>query len=1850
MTIDFNIEPYFDDFDETKKFYRILFKPEYAVQARELNQLQTQIQNQIQKFGDNIFADGSVVLNGQRFFENSLKSLKIESKYSGTTIDFASFEGKTIIGETSETQAIVKIVEAATSDDPITFIIKVTSGDGFEQGENVYYTDDSVDIFATISATNAINDAMVFSINEGVFYVNGKFVYNGPQTIVVDKYSSSSSKNIGFVVDEQIITSDDDESLLDIASGAPSFAAPGADRYYIDLVLTVKGLNDTVDNFIEIARVVDGELVVNKDKTVYSEIEKELARRTYDESGDYTVRNFPIILKDHVSTARATGNINSGTVASYTITDGGRGYTSAPTVTVTGDGTGAIGTAVIDTNPESETYGQVTSITVVSPGSGYTQAKVAISGDPTQFTVALDPGKAYVRGFELETINQTHISADRARTTEIAENIDTNVSYGNFLYVDEPLNILDTTAFTEVELHDVARASVAGSTSKIGTAKVRFFKWVSGTIGSNAIYKLSLFDIQIDSGKFFKDVESIVTRSGSTVTAGVNVNELSKVDGNASNDVFLDGSVNPALVFPLNNEYIQTIRDENSDVDTDYTFQRTYNSVPFTAGIGTIQTDSGLERFFGGAGAYSQTIKDQHFHVVVTAAGTSGLTVGQVLRFDGDKSITGGSIIPSTAQSVTLDYDISGDFTASIITTININTVSERTKTLSGYTAKIISSPSTTLGGKNSLEKSDIYELVSVWNTGTTNPTGQVTVNSSTGVITWGTVTGQVEVTQNYILDDGQRDEFYDHGSIVLNGIAPGGTDYLVAIYRNFSHSGNGYLSVDSYSGIPYEDIPVYVSPSTGREYNLRDCLDFRPRRADAGTTYSNARLPDPDFNVNSDYQYYLPRIDIVLATKDKQLIVKQGIPSLKPQVPVDESNSMRLYVLSIPPYTDDLSQVAIKYIENKRYTMRDIGKIQRRVENLEYYTQLSLLEKQAQDESITDSSNLEKFKNGFLVDPFVGHSVGDPTNPDYRCAVDPTRRELRPFYEIYSIKFKYNSLSGVVQNSDATTLTYSESPFVQQMLATKSVNINPFNVISYFGTVTLEPAEDIWMDTVQLPPINKVIDVNQSSPDVFANVPLWNGWHWGAQPWAWNNWGWCGYGWGYNNWGWWGGWGTWWAPQASVSTTRTIQESTQSLGNNVVDLQFLPFIRENVVFGVGEGFKPKARVYPFIDETDASDICRPLTIVTIQNFNGTLFNDKTGEYEELTFRTGGSGGTIIATAKTALITPPTSADNTIRLLSIFDVEGTPAVGHTVVGQSGNYATVTDIDTYELGDAIYPDEFGLLAYEINIPGQTFRTGERTFRLIDNVDNDTTTTESSGEAKYFALGQVQTKQETLLTTRTTTTRRVVTRRWIDPLAQSFLVDEQAYPEGLHVTSIDVYFRTKSQNVPVTMELRKMVNGYPEGSQTIPFGSVSYFPENINVSEDGSAKTNFVFPSPVHLTPGEYCFVLLANSQEYEVFVAEIGKTIVGTNEKVTQQPYAGVMFKSQNASTWTAEQLEDIKFSINRAVFDTTGTVELVCEDPPVVAMTGDITNGDATVTNVEPASGSWVGIAAGMLVVGTGIPSGTTITFVDPVAETIELSANATATTADLSISVYPIFEFSVGNFNSSIITPTNTNVTWSIKALNKDTDLMDTSFTNFENSTDFEFSTVKKVIPKAENGDTNAIIIQATLTSTKDNVSPLIDIGRTAMVMMKSVINNDSTDEDNAVGGNALAKYITKPVTLADGFDASNIIVMLDAYKPSGTDVKVYYKTLPSESTSPIRDEDWVEMELQGSVPNSINDTDYREHKFYPPSAFNAFGVPVDDPISPRFNNFQVKIVMLSSTEAGVPKIRDFRAIALDS
>ena len=244
------------------------------------------------------------------------------------------------------------------------------------------------------------------------------------------------------------------------------------------------------------------------------------------------------------------------------------------------------------------------------------------------------------------------------------------------------------------------------------------------------------------------------------------------------------------------------------------------------------------------------------------------------------------------------------------------------------------------------------------------------------------------------------------------------------------------------------------------------------------------------------------------------------------------------------------------------------------------------------------------------------------------------------------------------------------------------------------------------------------------------------------------------------------------------------------------------------------------------------------------------------------------------------------------------------------------------------GTALRSDNLGDISAVFSIPNTdelSFSTGTKTLKITS--DSTGAASLSEGQAQYAANGEIRVIQEEITSTRNgrivvdevSDTRQQV--RWVDPLAQSFLVDKKG---GIFVSSVEAYFGAKDTALPVTIQIRHMENGFPT-QKIVPFGEKTLSPASVNTSADASTSTKFTFPSPVYLESGrEYCAVVMTNSNVYTCWVSEMGQKDIATNDFIDQQPYAGTLFKSQNNSTWTADQMKDLKVKINRCKF-TTGT-------------------------------------------------------------------------------------------------------------------------------------------------------------------------------------------------------------------------------------------------------------------------------------------------------------------------------------
>jgi hypothetical protein len=265
---------------------------------------------------------------------------------------------------------------------------------------------------------------------------------------------------------------------------------------------------------------------------------------------------------------------------------------------------------------------------------------------------------------------------------------------------------------------------------------------------------------------------------------------------------------------------------------------------------------------------------------------------------------------------------------------------------------------------------------------------------------------------------------------------------------------------------------------------------------------------------------------------------------------------------------------------------------------------------------------------------------------------------------------------------------------------------------------------------------------------------------------------------------------------------------------------------------------------------------------------------------------------------------------------------------------------------------IITDEFGRTIINFEIPADKYNVGDYEIIISDapslSLVESTGSVYGSARGKFSSSGKVEYYQ----TTKTTITTVKVNRPVPDPLAQSFFT--YGNPKGLFLSSIDLYFQTKDETVPVQVDVRPLINGYPASAPLDNKNFTSTLnPEAVHVSDDASVATKFVFNPPIYL-PGnsDFCFVVFANSKDYNIFTSRLGERSIENGLTIFEQPYVGSLFKSENNITWTAEQFEDIKFDLYRAEFDVnTSSIAEYALDVPYTSAYGEqfVTTQDSKI-------------------------------------------------------------------------------------------------------------------------------------------------------------------------------------------------------------------------------------------------------------------------------------------------------------
>lgn len=1055
---------------------------------------------------------------------------------------------------------------------------------------------------------------------------------------------------------------------------------------------------------------------------------------------------------------------------------------------------------------------------------------------------------------------------------------------------------------------------------------------------------------------------------------------------NAIND-----SNNNKLIFPVKNA-TQSLRDNI------YTVYKTSLVTGVTGASSiTISLSSGLPA--QNAGAESLATADVNAIYIAETTATSLVnpktvtniaTVGNNVTFSIDGTFASGSVrVIYPVQRVASDNNTLGNL---------------KTKTLQFGQADEFLSSSVAIKNQLTLSKTDIYEIAKVY-------------MATSFVATWdaGVQADAVDVTNRYTLDDGQTATQYKYGKLNLSSGFPKPTGSIKVFYDYFEHGAGDFFARESYS-IPYENIPDF------ERQNLGDVIDYRPSEDDLNYN-------PPRFNTSfiADLSYYLARRDKIFLDHKGTFFREAGVSSENPRFPTvsEVNNNINLYDIALLPYTksSESPDIAIRFYDNRRYTMKDIGEIDRRVTQLEEATALSLLESSTKSLQIRDNLDptLERYKTGFFVDNFSDDSNVD-NDTDARYSLNLEDREMGPAIDYYSFpmveKINYNEAfttteeftpilgAREIENYKITgnllTLDYTTSTALQQTLATRAISVAPFLTSTFLGKLRILPTKDVYENVTNVKNVTTVF-TNTAAQAVAAYKET-------------------------NN----------WRPYRLTTTTKTKTVSTTKTSS------LIPFCRANTILLKCWGLRPFGKYYVFFDDENVGayvqgamrfyldgvdrlnlnqwsasarvlgklkkEIARRRSLYVSRTVKGKVkvlnknnrwvykkgwirktFNPKNYDTKLPSKATRDSFRTALQAGATLIYkeggrTRGTGVIVHQQGVAVWVVNGRGYLSKEFLRTRTNqtydytrgvfYISVENKDPKYMRTAwsyglaatdnnageFYSNNRGVVCALFDLPETDvikFISGKKTITITDDPENHPDNWTSRAKAVYTHEGI-----KTVVTKNYVSTKTYVARPY-DPIAQSFKLPSQ-YTNGAFITDIDVYFSEKPEveEAPVQMEIRTCdETGRPSSTEIIPGSEVIKFPDEVEVDTTrGRTATKFTFSEPIYLLPDKnYAFVLKSDTKNYRVWVARLGEIDVdnvagqGNRQLVTasqvssfnaavgtfttaaaeavagqtldiktytQQATLGSFFKSQDGTLWTEDQMIDMKFKINRAVFQT----------------------------------------------------------------------------------------------------------------------------------------------------------------------------------------------------------------------------------------------------------------------------------------------------------------------------------------
>lgn len=1204
-TLSYNTSPYFDDFNSKKGFHKILFKPGNAVQVRELNQIQSIFNNQMQKFASHLFKDGSRVTNGR----TSITRCKYVILNTLSASAFLA-EGNIIQSTSSFYEA--SILFTSTTSDGLTKIWFSKNKNGIEGAVNNFTDNEEIKIYDALTSnstlfttkdSNSTGEGMIFSVDEGIFYHSGNFIENEKQYIVLDDYGNLNiSFKIGFNIEEIVVNASDDSSLLDNTLGYSNLGAPGADRQKLKLVLVAKPLDDFSDvNFIMLGKIESNIVTALPQDSEYSEIMDMLAKRTYETNGNYSVKKFKIDITEDVL------------------------------------------------NLMGENY---------------------VNGDFNYFRARLYDGTGYIKGYRVDLLNSPFVRIKKARDTLSSYMFSNRIEDRSKIYLKPytgfktlPVNdssdyIFDYTTF---DLYDNVISAGVPTGNKIGTCYLSNCEYVSGTINSNAVYSYYIHNIKLNTGKTIHDIKSVYNLT---------------IKFAANKDTTVTEIINPSttnLLFDIGVSNIKSLRsiDDLNISKISLTYRKKLTGILDSNSAITFNS-SANESFLP-------------FNSNTICYLVNGVTYTNI-------DVT--NYISITLNKITIDLPNthSGETIVVLHDTYKSN-IQERKKTKTNYTYSKVLTENDIVNFKSTtglvLSHCDIINLKSI--------------KLHDGAIS----TPYTSITYDVKLNKNDTEYSYELSSVTLTNskivVTAGQT--LEINYDYYKHSdGPGFFTIDSYdnNSIASNSSPYIgtIVTANGKLYNLSSCLDFR--RFSGESSHYNYTIKSVS-DIITDITVYTARKDIISIDRTGNIIVNTGIHSINPQPPVvSDDEVLPLYELTIPAYTFSANDITVKELETKRFTMRDIGKLEKRISNVEYYTILNLLEKSAADLQTKDNSGFDRFKNGFIVDNFKDFAAGDIDNIEFRSSVSQIELELKPenISDAIKLELDLENSVGIKNNNGVITLDYTTELADKQQYATNDLSLSVFNIYRKRGELILTPNKDIW-SSKSSKKNNIGIDVSQGKSGLVVS----------------------------NNWGDWS------------STSRTLAPVTTILNQTVIPP--VPPSQEAIAAAQTAQTVQTATPPLVLQGT-------PEQTVTTYQTAFTTVTDSTRTGERITLNNKTQNYALSEAISSINIT------NYIRPITVrCSAKGLwPNTRIYVFADNAGTSNNISLLCKQIGQNLIPNSlttnnYGQIEFDLTFKDNLFYAGDLKIRISDNPYNDVTREDCYAEAIFYSQGiQIGTTQDTL----------------------------------------------------------------------------------------------------------------------------------------------------------------------------------------------------------------------------------------------------------------------------------------------------------------------------------------------------------------------------------------------------------------------------------------------------------------------------------------------------------------------